>query len=359
MGIDFDDVLQAVRLDPTFEVRLDIVTGSMVGLALVQAVEHAIDVANGEHGDPSDMHEDTWAESAQLSNDGASVVLVGWKDEDTLRSWLHVFAGELAAAGIAGTIRTTPVTVLPESYTGVVGPRPSAYVGFDGRVAAGERRAEEWCRRCAAWAAHAGGVGYLSRLAYAQLADGPDIGSRLCASILGAPVAPFAGLSYVGGLADMRHVSVGTSGQTVGQSWDSSHTSLDAVRELLVTLADLAYIGFVAMTPSWSNLWDSRRQARPPLPTVRGQDLRTRAELWDRFVPDAHVLQLLTERHLKRMHDLSTWQVSEVAAGRFLVEAADPKPWLRDGGLDDATVTRARTDFGRAIVSGDDPALGR
>jgi hypothetical protein len=76
----------------------------MDGSALVQAVEHAVDVANDAHGDSGDLHEDTWAESGHLSNDGASAVMVGWNDEQTLRSWLRVFAGELTAAGIAGTI---------------------------------------------------------------------------------------------------------------------------------------------------------------------------------------------------------------------------------------------------------------
>jgi hypothetical protein len=48
-----------------------------------------------------------------LSNDGASAVMVGWNDEQTLRSWLRVFAGEFTA-GIAGTIGRScpcPVTI--------------------------------------------------------------------------------------------------------------------------------------------------------------------------------------------------------------------------------------------------------
>jgi hypothetical protein len=51
--------------------------------------------------------------------------------------------------------------------------------------------------------------------------------------------------------------------------------------------------------------------------------------LWEQYVPDAHVLQLFTARHLERVHDLSAWQVSEMAQGRFLLEAADTGPWLR------------------------------
>jgi hypothetical protein len=54
-------------------------------------------------------------------------------------------------------------------------------------------------------------------------------------------------------------------------------------------------------------------------------------------VPDAHVLQLLTARHPERVDDRSAWLVSEVAHGRFPVEAADTRAWLRDGRPDEAT----------------------
>jgi hypothetical protein len=350
VGIDFDDIFEAVRPNPKLEVRLDVVTVSMVGLALVRAVEHAVDVANGAHGDPSDLHEDTWAESAQLSNDGASVVLTGWKDEETLRSWLQVFAGGLASAGIAGTIRTTPVTTLPESYTGLTVARPSAYVAHDGVITPDDYRANDWCERCTVWARAAGGVGFLGRVAYDQRAPEAGVGAVLHASVLGGAGASFASFSYADD-AGARHVSVGADGLTVGQSWDRAGAVLNAVRDLLVALADIAQVGLVAMIPGWVYLWESHRLAQPPLPTIKPARLHRRPELWDDHVPDAHVMQLLSQRHLDLVADLSAWRVTEVAAGRFLVEAADTEPWLREGGPDEATVVRARADFGRAIVS--------
>jgi hypothetical protein len=349
VGVDFDDILRAVRPDPDLAVRLDIVTGSMGGLALVKAVEHAVDVANDAHGDPSDLHEDTWAESAQLSNDGASVVLVGWKDEDTLRSWLDMFADEVAEAKIAGTIRTTPVTTLPELYSGLTVPRPSAYLAYDGVITPDDDRAKDWCERCAVWAGAAGGVGYLGRVAYDQLAPETGLGAVLHGSVLGGAGASFASVSYAGA-AVARHVSVGADGLTVGQSWDPAGAVLNAIRDLLVAVADIARVGFVAMIPGWVYLWESRRLAQPPLPTIKPARLHRQLELWDDHVPDAHVMQLLTQRHLDLIADLSAWRVTEVAADRFLVEATDPDLWLHDGGPDEATVTRARADFGRAIV---------
>ncbi len=358
VGIDFDDILRAVRPDTNLEVRLDIVTDSMVGSGLVQAVEQAVDVANDAHGDPGDMHEDTWAESVQLSNDGASVVMVGWKDEDTLRSWLQVFAGELAVAGIAGTIRTTPVTTLPGSYTSLTVSRPTAYVAYDGVITPDDDRARDWCERWAEWSRASGGIGYLSRVAYDQLAPEAGVGAALHGSVLGGAGASFASVSYVDD-AGARHVSVGADGLTVGQCWDLAGSSLNAVRDALVAVADIARVGFIAMIPGWVYLWESRRLAQPPLPTMKPARLHRRLELWDDHVPDAHVMQLLTDRHLERVDDLSAWRVSEVANRRFLVEAADPEPWLRDGGPDESTVTRARASFGHSIVGSEDPASGR
>jgi hypothetical protein len=58
-------------------------------------------------------------------------------------------------------------------------------------------------------------------------------------------------------------------------------------------------------------------------------------------------------------NDLSAWRVREVADRAFWVTAVDPEPWLGDGEPDDATVTRARVDFGRAIVGSEDPASRR
>jgi hypothetical protein len=357
--IDFDDILTAVRPNPTWSIRLDVDTGSVTGLALVEALEQAVEIANDAHGDPSDMHNDTWAESVQLSNDGASLVMIGWKDEETLRSWLDMFADELARAGITGTIRSMPATTLPESYTKLTAPRLTAYVAYDGLITPDDGRAKDWCLRCAAWASAVGGTGYLGRIAYDQMAPDTGVGAMLHASVLGAPVASFASVSYAGSATGARHVTVGANGLTVGQSWDPAGTTLDAARDLLIALADIARVGFVAMISGWAHLWDSRRYAQPPLPTMKAGHLRRQPELWDDYVPDAHVLQLLTQRHLDLVADLSAWRVTEVIPGRFLVAATDPGPWLRDGGPDEITVARARANFGRAIIGGEDPESGR
>ncbi len=50
-------------------------------------------------------------------------------------------------------------------------------------------------------------------------------------------------------------------------------------------------------------------------------------ELWATHVPAPYSVQLLTSAHLDRVHDLSGWDVRQVAPGRWLVMASDLRPW--------------------------------
>ncbi|MEP6816581.1 MAG: hypothetical protein ABI873_13625 [Marmoricola sp.] len=50
--------------------------------------------------------------------------------------------------------------------------------------------------------------------------------------------------------------------------------------------------------------------------------------LWSSHVPDVHAVQLITGAQIERAHDLSWWQVSEVAPDRWLVRAHDLSPWF-------------------------------
>lgn len=64
-------------------------------------------------------------------------------------------------------------------------PRPSAYVAYGGVITPDDYRAKDWCERCTVWASAAGGVGYLGRVAYDQLAPETGVGAVLQASVLG------------------------------------------------------------------------------------------------------------------------------------------------------------------------------
>lgn len=95
---------------------------------------------------------------------------------------------------------------------------------------------------------------------------------------------------------------------------------------------------------------------------------RRHPHVWSAYVPDAFGVQLLTGRHLAQAHDLSRWQVREVAEDRWLVKARDLTEWFRPADAsavrsrqfpDSALRARARDDFGSMILTRDSAAARR
>jgi hypothetical protein len=87
---------------------------------------------------------------------------------------------------------------------------------------------------------------------------------------------------------------------------------------------------------------------------------RRHPHLWSAYVPDAFGVQLLSGRHLAQAHDLSRWQVREVAEDRWLVTARDLTEWFRPADASavrsrqfpaPARRARARDDFGPMILT--------
>lgn len=87
---------------------------------------------------------------------------------------------------------------------------------------------------------------------------------------------------------------------------------------------------------------------------------RRHPHLWSAYVPDAFGVQLLTGRHVAQAHDLSRWQVREVAEDRWLVTDRDLAVWFRPADPsavrsrqfpDPALRARARVDFGSMILT--------
>jgi len=83
----------------------------------------------------------------------------------------------------------------------------------------------------------------------------------------------------------------------------------------------------------------------PALPHRSEDELVANRHLWDRFVPDVHGIQLLTEEHLARARNLDAWDVQRVAAGRYLVAAKDLTPWFAENEVDHSILAAARQDL--------------
>lgn len=82
--------------------------------------------------------------------------------------------------------------------------------------------------------------------------------------------------------------------------------------------------------------------------------------LWSSRVHDANGIQLLTTDHLNNAHDLSGWDVSEVAPDRYLVQAKDLSPWYacdtpeeiwQERFPSDEVLDQARSDLGEMILT--------
>jgi hypothetical protein len=95
--------------------------------------------------------------------------------------------------------------------------------------------------------------------------------------------------------------------------------------------------------------WPPELPRSPALDSPRGY-YRFHRHLDHERVPDACGVQLLTEAHLARAHDLSNWTVTPVADGRYLVEARDLAAWYQTDQPSEDVVARAREDFGDMIL---------
>ena len=88
--------------------------------------------------------------------------------------------------------------------------------------------------------------------------------------------------------------------------------------------------------------------------------------LFDRFVPDAAGVMVLTATHLERMRDTSLWAVTALPNGRYLLPAHDLEAWFHGTGAssvhgrhseffgpqpDEATLTAARAALGDALLT--------
>lgn len=117
--------------------------------------------------------------------------------------------------------------------------------------------------------------------------------------------------------------------------------------------------------------WDLVATGKPTAPTGVDNAGFYYQNVWKRWWPgkvaDAHGLQILTSEHLSLAHDLSSWNVTELTDGRYLVEAKDLEAWFGVSEIANPLspqlprikvpvpeiVTRARTDFGKMIVTAD------
>jgi len=140
--------------------------------------------------------------------------------------------------------------------------------------------------------------------------------------------------------------------QTFGHRTDWRST-IDALRERLTAQPALTEHASIRPATKCGLSWE-HLDFRLKLPNgLREASVRYNQHLLGRYAYDAHGMQVLTDAHLAKAHDLTGWLVTDLGHGRHLVEAADLAPWYANPLPDRGVLDQARHDFGPMILTED------
>jgi hypothetical protein len=121
------------------------------------------------------------------------------------------------------------------------------------------------------------------------------------------------------------------------------------VTQLLVRHPDALDLAIIRQERAGPSSWFDIKS--PPPPHVTEREVVANRHLWDRFVPDVHGIQLLTEAHLERAGNLGAWNVQRHTRDRYLVQAKDLRPWFAENESDPDILTAARQDFHSMLLT--------
>ncbi|GAA3265401.1 hypothetical protein Dvina_16770 [Dactylosporangium vinaceum] len=331
MTVDHASVFRAVEANGYDDVRVEYAPPAVARVAqaaLVRLVEEAARAATADA--PG-----VWAESALPSVAGAAVRLKDLSGPEAVTAWLDAFAARLPGDG---AVRAVPVAVLPAGLLRGAEPRLTAYLALDGAFTDDADEAERWCRR----ALHGVGARPLVATGPFYQAAPPDAATYLATALhAGRPVEVVD--------APAARVALNPDGQVILQryTWED----LGPVRQALLDGAARTRLGLVAVTSVWALDWSDRgRLPRPPHVPVDA--LARNDARWGGAIPDAHGLMLLTPEHLRRASVPPGWRPTPASGGRVLVEAPDPRAWLRPEGPDDTVLAAARAAFAGLLNKG-------
>lgn len=207
------------------------------------------------------------------------------------------------------------------------------------------------CERAVAWAYFRGCRQFLDRawvfevvdLDHASvMADSMQAGGSCRLSCVDRP-----GGEHVRKVEFRPHGQAGFQTSNPAESW---HERLEQVRETLRWTPAQVDLGYITHLRSNYAIWEPSVHAQP-WPHVEGYQVRDSRPLMKNFTPDAYGIQLLTDAHLERTHDLSAWSITEITPGRHLVEHPDLAAWYADPHPDPQLIEQARADFGEAILT--------
>ena len=326
-------------------------------------VEAAIDAAN----DVSLQTSGLMGTFPTPTSGSAALMLDGLTDVASLTAWLDGFAAELTARGGQGVVKAAPSARVPDWVFGDRLPVPTAFLNYEldlGAMTADPDRNARWhvpsaatadiTRFTAQWARRGNGTEVLLRQNLFVLrlrASDPDIADPLAHAV---EQTGMAGVEVIDPHRQTgRHVSFAPGGDCVFQVYGAHEDRLGtipALSDALLALPALTTYGCVRSARSYA-LDCSDVENGYGLPGIRETHVRYNKHLLLDHVPDAHGLQVLTDRHLAHARDLSGWEITDLGAGRHLVAAPDLAPWYAEPTPDPEVLARARNDFGPMLIT--------
>ena len=326
----------------------------------IEAVDRSLDT-RGPDGAPQ-----IGPSLPEASPRGPVVYLSFCDSASILKRWVTAIAGELEAQGSSGRL----TAVLPE-YTGYERPLrlvDCITVGLvlptnetvvyrpDGTMNAWPVDEDvttqlvdevvEFCLRGTGETFFAHGM--------SQFRIDPADAPRLVSQAIGR--GPPVSLTWLGTDDVVRSAQLDYNGRAHFEWRDESLPGTDLAEDLsqiLVKHADRLEYGLVRQSWLLAAGWDDVVNRRPP--RLPGDIYYRRTPHLERtLVPDAYGIQLLTRAHLDRQPDLSDWRVEEVAPGRYLVTAKQLNAWFGPREPNDATLEKARHEFGSLIIDEED-----
>ncbi|HST48547.1 hypothetical protein [Jatrophihabitans sp.] len=312
----------------------------------------------------ADGVESVWAEAPSSAPAGFVVLLTHCADREELRRWISEFAGRLERRGLSGKLQPTPPVRYPDWLSGAQPPVPTAFLAWSvdrAAEAADPYRSSHWhvpaeaTYRIAAladrWARLPGAELRLRYNVYRAAVNLDDASGPLARSLFETGMA---GLEFVDDAGQQAtNVAFDVGGTSLFQDIGGTggwQAQVDRLRAALTALPAEVDLGFIRMGIRASVGIDSMATVQP-LPGIEEYHVRYNTHLLDRYLPDAHGIQVLRTAHLDRARDLSGWEVTELGEGRFLVQAADLTPWYGAAQPDPDVLARARADFASALLT--------
>lgn len=329
-----------------------------------EEVEAAVQVANQSVTDAG--WDDVFTGGVSDSDAGPVALMSRAGSEEGVRLWLAAFAEHLQTLGRSGRVTAAPEAFFPQWLSGGQVPQQlTAFVSYETKdltLLDAEEERRTWhvpealtaqiADAATAWGRFEGADVYLYRNIHQIRSRNPDVGAAMAA---GAIKFAMSGVTYLrskprrltsASMSPLGRVTYGVMDDTL--SWQDRLAQVTRAMTAFPRDTDLAFIRHSkALAISWSDL----AGARPALPYVEEHHVRYNRHLNVQYIPDAHGIQLLTDAHLEHANDLSDWKITDLGAGKHLVEATDLQLWYANIDPEPETLAKARADFGGMILT--------